>query len=516
MTAFFALAFVAIGAAGLLILSSQRSALNQTRTELAHESLSGYFQLSGSVFRTFKQARRDLVSGSGAFEFDFDQSARDIQTTLARIKQILRAETVLAGVTGNQLADVAELRGEITQALERIKHASGLILAGQHETGRALAIEVLEGQVDVRIATLIEEATTLERAALARAQQDIMAFQTRVRNVAWLAVLVACVLSGLILVTLLRRFRTGLRALEAGAIAYSRNDLDYVIDLPGQDELSAVAHRFSGMAHQIQIKQQALEKARQDLELRVAQRTREVSAANAELRESDSIRRQFFADIGHELRTPVTAIRGEAEVALRASTARLKTQEAALKTIVSLSEELTANVSDLFLIAREQAGVLDFRNADMDLRQAVELGVEQMQSLKVQKGAQIVTDAAATPLPISGDTARVAQLVRLLIDNALEHSQGAVRITVRTAQNECHAELSVSDDGPGIPTAEWPRIFDRFAKGARKSRHAASSTGLGLAIAKSITQAHGGQISVGAGPEGGAEFIARFPLRVAS
>ena len=113
---------------------------------------------------------------------------------------------------------------------------------------------MLEGQVDVRIGTLIEEATTAERLELLQAQQDIRAFHENLRTIAWIAVLVAVALSGAMLVTLLRRFRTGLRALEAGAKAYSANQLDYVIDLPGNDELSVVSHRFNRMAQQIEAK----------------------------------------------------------------------------------------------------------------------------------------------------------------------------------------------------------------------------------------------------------------------
>ncbi len=78
LVAFIALGAVAIGSAALLIVSSQRNEANQLRTNLAHESLSGYFQLSGDVFRTFKQTRRDLISGPGTFAFDFEQSVLDI------------------------------------------------------------------------------------------------------------------------------------------------------------------------------------------------------------------------------------------------------------------------------------------------------------------------------------------------------------------------------------------------------------------------------------------------------
>lgn len=508
--AFIALGTVAIGSAFLLIASSQRSEVNQLRSNLAHESLSGYFQLSGTVFRTFKQTRRDLISGPGVFAFDFEQAAQDIEKTLEKLEQTLNAESALnQGFQSEEpLANLATLRAQVMQALDDIKTASDMIRDGQIARGRARVIDVLQGQVDVEIATLIEEATNVQRAELARAQQDIRDFQDTAETTAWIAACLAIVLSCVIFLTLVRRFQAGLRALDAGAKAYTVNDLDYVIDVPGRDELSLVASSFTRMAQQMQIKQNALEAARKELEDRVAQRTAALSAANSELRKSDEMRRQFFADISHELRTPVSAIRGEAEVALRIKTGRDKAQEAALETIIAISDQLTADISDLFLLAREMAGVLDFRTGEIDLTYAVSLGMEQIQSLSGQRESTIETHLPAEKLFVRGDSSRISQLVRIFISNALEHAQLGVVITVSVYEDGEYAVLSVADDGPGIPEKDWPRIFDRFVKGSDRP----SGTGLGLAIAKSIVMAHGGTISLQNSASGGSEFIARFLL----
>lgn len=510
LAAFIALGGVAIGSASLLIVSSQRNEVNQLRTNLAHESLSGYFQLSGAVFRTFKQTRRDLISGPGTFAFNFEQSTQDIKAMLDGIEQTLIAEANLTPEMQNQrtLTNLAALRSEVMQALTDIRVASDMIIDGRLEEGRQKAVDILQGQVDVEIATLIENAISVQRAELTKAQQRIRAFQRTAETTAWAAALLAVLLSCVIFMTLVRRFQMGLRELDNGARAYTGNDLDYAIDLPGRDELSAVAQSFTAMARQMRIKQDALETARRELEQRVAERTSALSAANTELRESDAMRRQFFADIGHELRTPVSAIRGEAEVALRTKIGRGEAQEAALKTIISISDDLTAGVSDLFLIAREMAGVLDFRTTQIELKHAVSLGMEQIQSLSGQRDAVITQDLPQTQLFIRGDTSRVAQLVRILISNALEHAQFAVKINVSVFVSGKDVVLSVADDGPGIPEKDWPRIFDRFVKGSDRP----TGTGLGLAIAKSIVLAHGGTISVQRSASGGAELQARFPL----
>lgn len=514
ITAFLALVAVAIGCAAVLMVSTWQSASNNVRANLAHDNLSGYFQLYGAVFRTFKLARRDLLSGPDGFTFDFDAAAGDIRATLTQIETTSRAEIAFRGGGKNQevLDRLALLEREVNTALKDIDQASGMIMNGDVERGRAQAVAVLEGQVDSRIGLLIDEAIAEERDDLARSRAESERLQIRLQLFAWGTVAVTVALSGAILLTLLQRFRLGLGALATGAKAYGNNELNHVINLPGRDELSDLARQFTGMAEQIQLKQRALEKARDELESRVSERTAELSGVNAELRESDELRRQFFADIGHELRTPVTAIRGEAEVALRARDNREEAQKAALETIVSLSEELTDRVGDLFLIAREQAGVLEFRSNSIDLSQATERGIEQMQSLKRKTAARISPKLSREPLQIMGDSARISQLVRLLIANALQHGHDTVRIHVATYADDGMGVLEVSDDGPGIPDQDQARVFDRYIKRPTGTEHSASGTGLGLAIAKSITQAHGGHISVASVATGGARFIARFPL----
>ena len=510
--AFILLSALSIGSAALLIVTSHRNEVNHQRSNLAHESLSGYFQLTGKIFRTFKQTRRDLISGAGVFTFDFDQSAKDIADLLDQIDRILAAEAALTQNPSDDLirARQAMLKTKVLQAVRDIQTASQMMRTGQLDAGRQKAMDVLQGQVDVEITILIESAITEERAELAQAQSKIRSVQQWTETRAWIMAALAVTLSTIIFITLLRRFQTGLRALDRGVKAYTANDLDYTIDLPGRDELSAVADRLTIMARQMQAKQSALLSARQDLELRITQRTADLSDANAELRKIDHQRRQFFADIGHELRTPVSAIRGEAEVALRMKTGRSAAQAAALKTIISISDELTALVDDLFLIAREMAGVLDFRQDQIDLNHAVSLGVEQVSSLLGRKEAVISLQLDQASPHILGNMTRVAQLVRILISNALEHTQHAVSIQVKTTLQDGHIVLSVADNGPGIAQKDWPHIFDRFVKGSHQT-HGPSGTGLGLAIAKSIVVAHGATICVGHSNSGGAEFRVRLP-----
>jgi len=503
------LACAAIACAGLLIQSAQRNEDNQLRISLAFESLSGYLQIKGSVFRTFKQARRDIVSGDGSFAFDMASARTEIFAILDSLERASEAEEAALATAQTYVGkqNVVDLRAALMQAFNEIEIAAQLTRTGASQAGRSAAIETLETRVDLGIAALIEAGEVQERDQLQAAQAEIARFNRISKAIALASVVIALLSSALVLGVLLRRFNSGLKTLQAGAEEYAQNNLAHVIRIPGHDELTDVADRFSEMARSIQSKQAALAEIQQELEERVRDRTEALSAANQSLETRDRQRRQFFADIGHELRTPVTAIRGEAEVALRLGQDANSEHANALERIVTLSGQLTDYVTDLFLIAREQAGVLDFRDQQIDLNEAVALGVDHMGVLVSKHGSSLRQDLTDSAQPMDGNSSRISQVVRILISNALAHNNARIEIEVVTRRVPDGMELMISDSGIGIPAVDRDSVFERYVKGDS----AVPGSGLGLAIARSIVQAHGGRIWVCDTPLNGACFRAWFP-----
>ena len=204
-------------------------------------------------------------------------------------------------------------------------------------------------------------------------------------------------------------------------------------------------------------------------------------------------------------------MRGEAEIALRVRQDRQETYRAALSQIIGIADQLTRFVNDIFLVAREQAGVLDIRREVTDLKKAVCAGVEQMNSA-VDGGQAVLTTAFDDGQAlIEGDVQRLGQLVRILLSNAIQHSQPGVRIQVGLHRTEAGWELCVEDDGPGIPEGEVNRVFERFYRAAVPDGTSPGGTGLGLPIARSLVNAHGGRIWVDSGRRHGTAVRAVFP-----
>lgn len=512
--AFVTLGAMAVGGALLLIMSSHLNERVQSRTALAHETLSGYFELSGEIYRTFKLVRRDLLSDPAALSPEYPNRRAAVLNAVEQIDASTRAEASfpLSSSNSGAVQDIETLKHEVRSALDGIEEAAALLAAGQRQEGRALAISVLESRVDIRIASLMDLAIERERQELEAARANLRQVQNRIQVSAWGLVALALCTTAIILVLLVRRFSFALERLSDAAQAYADDRLEQRIDLDGQDELSDVARRMEAMADQILNKRRTLEEIRAELEERVEARTTELSEVNSELEERERLRRQFFADIGHELRTPVTAIRGEAEVALRAPGCTSSRHEEALSQIVALTERLTDNVNDLFLLARAQAGMLDFRNTVLDLTEPTRQAISEMRALIEERHASVRMEFEPVDLKIEAELSRLVQLNRILVSNALTHAPPGVAIDIRTYVQGEQAVLSVADNGPGVPTGERKQIFDRYTRGGTASANRTSGTGLGLAIAKSIASGHDAKISVCEAVAGGAEFRVSFPL----
>lgn len=508
------LASVIVACAGLLLWNADRSTYNHLRLRLAYEELGGYLQLSGEVFRTFKQIRRDLMDGDEGLTFSLDAVERRINMIIAEIAADEAAELAVGARDDEDMGDVSRieaLRQELASAFADIRETERMLAAGRVADARAFLDASLETRIDSRVSFIIEMALADERGELEVASQEIEWMNRLGLWAAVAATATGLVLAGLAIFTLVLRLRKGLVNLEQGAALFATGRLTHEIPVSGNDEFAVLSRRFNNMARELRQQHQALEEARVLLERRVAERTDALRAANDELQRRDANRRQFFADIGHELRTPITAVRGEAEIALRTRQDHQETYRAALAQIIGIADQLTRFVNDIFLVAREQAGVLDLRREVTDLKKAVSAGVEQMNSA-VDGGQALLTTAFDDgPALIEGDVQRLGQLVRILMSNAIQHSQHGVRIQVGLYRTDAGWELCVEDNGPGIPDSELNRVFERFYRAAVPDGTPSGGTGLGLPIARSLVNAHGGRIWIDSGRRRGTAVRAVFP-----
>lgn len=220
--------------------------------------------------------------------------------------------------------------------------------------------------------------------------------------------------------------------------------------------------------------------------------------------------RRFSADASHELQTPLTILKGELEVALR-SPRRPEEYQRTLNSALEEINRIALLVDGLLLLARADAGVLRMDRKPVNL---AALSKEVYNQTKVLADARKITlipeEMEAVSVP--GDHERLRRLLLNLVDNGVKYTPEGGRVALSVTKDQKWAFLRVADTGMGIPHDEQDRVFQPFYRANEAKLHGKAGVGLGLSIANSIAEAHGGKIKIESTPDHGTEFTVLLPL----
>lgn len=208
----------------------------------------------------------------------------------------------------------------------------------------------------------------------------------------------------------------------------------------------------------------------------------------SKLEEAERQRREFVADVSHELRTPIAALRARLENL--ADGVEVLDAEA-VAAMLKGTERLSRLVDQLLELSQFESGAIRIGRQSFLVSEVIEEAVAEVRP--VDADVRIVTDVAGG-LAGAGDPERIHEVVTNLLTNAVRHSPAGGEVTVRGAPTPGGVQIEVSDEGAGVPTGDLERIFDRFYRVDAARRSGAGGAGLGLAIARSIVELHGGSI----------------------
>ena len=231
----------------------------------------------------------------------------------------------------------------------------------------------------------------------------------------------------------------------------------------------------------------------------------------SDIRRVDRMRQDFVANVSHELRTPLTVVRGYAE-ALAEGTVDAHDVAEFGSVINRHATKMERLVADLLRLARLDAQQETLTLAPCDLKGVLEGIVQDLKPLIDAKRQQVVIHIAPGAGGVVADGGKIHDVIRNLVENAVTYSPDAAEIRLEAWSTDNGVRLTVADNGPGIPTEELPRIFERFYR-VDPSRARPGGTGLGLAIVKHLVELHGGHVTAGNGALGGAVFTVVIPVR---
>ncbi|MCB0109031.1 MAG: HAMP domain-containing histidine kinase [Caldilineaceae bacterium] len=280
-------------------------------------------------------------------------------------------------------------------------------------------------------------------------------------------------------------------AVGEAARAIARGQLRTRVQVPGRDEVAELAHSFNEMAEQLE-------------------------QADRQQRELEQLRRNLIAWVGHDLRTPLASVRAMVEALADGMVDDPATQQRYLRTAQRDIHALSLLIDNLFEMAQIDAGGLPLDRQPNALSDLLSDTLESFQSLANEKGVLLAGDVEPGIDPVWIDARLIGRVLTNLVGNAIRHTPqgGYVHLAARPLGD--WVEVTVRDSGEGIQAADLPRIFDQFYRAEKSRSRATGGAGLGLAIAKSFVEAHGGQIHVASRPGQGTQFTFTLPRATTS
>jgi len=262
--------------------------------------------------------------------------------------------------------------------------------------------------------------------------------------------------------------------------------LDVRVAVAGNDEMANLARAFNDMVTRLE-------------------------DADRQQRELDQLRRNLIAWAGHDLRTPLASIRAIVEALADGMVDDPATVERYLHTAQREIRSLSFLIDDLFELAQLEAGGVPLEQRPNSLADLISDTMESFSELAAQRGVTLAGSVDSGVDPVLMDAQQIGRVLSNLIGNALRHTPQDGTVQVRALAVEDGVQVEVSDTGEGIDAQDLPHIFERFYRGEKSRSRATGGAGLGLAIAKGIVEAHGGQIGVESRPAEGTRFTFTLP-----
>lgn len=452
------------------------------------EVASAALELSGLMAQVDEYAQKSLELGDPDYERQFRALREQASADLVRLQTMAKSE--------REQTEIKRLAATWESFLVEFDRAKQTIPTGQLTDFPPPLAEVLR-QIQVQTENVYRASSDTIRSETQRSLET----GQRVKLFSWITASIALVLSCFVSFVIVQSISRPLKQLTQGTRAIAQGKFFFRLDTSHNDEFAQLAKDFNTMSER--------------------------------LNELDQMKKDFVAHVSHELKSPLASMRETIQLLLDKLPGELsEKQRRLLELNLQSAQRLSTMISNLLDLSRMEAGVLEYELKTADLPQLVRTAVEETEPLAQQKGLRFAMDLPENGIPLECDEDRIIQVLKNLLINAVRFSPNKADILVRVDSAAevpagipaSHREtlraygragyglVAITDSGPGVPDEHKERIFEKFHQVRQGKKMPGQGAGLGLAISKTIVEAHRGTIWVEDNPSGGSVFELLLPL----
>jgi two-component system, NtrC family, sensor histidine kinase GlrK len=433
----------------------QLTALSANMVTLHYPAIESAKHLLTVLYAQLNSEKKYLVVRDATFLRHFDEEVEEFHRSL----QTLEAQELTP--KGNEfLKDIKRMQQErLTMLHEKLenKGSTSALPPGSYESRR----DILMDHISATLQQFIELHETGISVGVSRSRESSAQAEAVTEQLVLLALVFGITLAGFASYTILRP----LRQLQSHIKQIGQGNFRTSLNIRAPSELRDLVDAVNRMGMKLQ--------------------------------ELDDMKEEFLAHVSHELRTPMASIQEGTHLLLDEIPGPLsQEQRTTLRIMADSSRRLITLISTILDLSKMNAGMMEYRIVPTDIKRVADMSVNKVQLLADAKHVQLLLEAPGQQVWVKADVFRIEQVLDNLLSNALKFSSegGIVKVVMKPDPSVGTLEVSVTDGGPGIQPEDLPYIFERFYQGRTKAKQAAPGSGLGLALAKNVVEAHGGRI----------------------